>query len=110
MIRGKKRHILVNAQGLPLGALAASAEVQDRDGGIVLLSTLFGLFPFLKKLFVDSAYQGPKVHDAPAAIPPNLDTQIVIRRRPRFSSVWPRSASCREDSAMLIPPKRHASR
>jgi hypothetical protein len=35
------------------------ADIQDRDGGIMLLSTLFGLFPFLQKLFADSAYQGP---------------------------------------------------
>ncbi len=25
----------------------------------MLLSTLFGQFPFLKRLFADSAYQGP---------------------------------------------------
>ena len=30
--------------------------VQDRDGGISLLSTLFGLFPFLRRLFADGAY------------------------------------------------------
>ena len=30
------------------------------DGGILLLSTLFGLFPFLKKLFADGGYQGPQ--------------------------------------------------
>jgi putative transposase len=66
-------------QGLPLQALVTSAGVQDRDGGIALLSTLFGMFPFLKKLFGDSAYQGPKSHDALAAILPNLETEIVKR-------------------------------
>jgi hypothetical protein len=32
--------------------------VQDRDGGTLLMSTLFGLFPFLLKLYADSGYQG----------------------------------------------------
>ena len=37
------------------------------------------MFPFLKKLFADSDYQGPKFHDALAAILPNLETEIVKR-------------------------------
>jgi hypothetical protein len=45
--------------GLLLHAIVHSAGIQDRDGGIVLLATLFGQFPFLEKLFADSAYQGP---------------------------------------------------
>jgi putative transposase len=79
LIKGKKRHILVDMQGLPLHALVTSADVQDRDGGIAVLSTLFGMFPFLKKLFGDSGYQGPKFHDALASILPNLETEIVKR-------------------------------
>jgi hypothetical protein len=42
---------LVDTLGLLLHALVTSADVQDRDGGIMVLSTLFGQFPFLKKLF-----------------------------------------------------------
>jgi hypothetical protein len=45
---------------LLLHAIVHSADIQDRDGGILLLSTLFGLFPFLKKLFADGGYQGPQ--------------------------------------------------
>ena len=58
LIKGKKRHILVDMQGLLLHAIVHSAGVQDRDGGIWLLATLFGQFPFLAKLFADSAYAG----------------------------------------------------
>ena len=42
-------------RGLLLQALVTPANVQDRDGGVALLVTLFGLFPFLEKLFTDSA-------------------------------------------------------
>ena len=66
-------------RGLQLQALVTPANVQDRDGGIALLSTLFGLFPFLEKLFADSAYQGPAFHTALASVLPNLQTEIVKR-------------------------------
>ena len=79
MIKGKKRHILVDMQGLLLHGIVASADVQDRDGGILLLSTLFGMFPFLKKLFADSAYEGPLFHGALGKILPYLETEIVKR-------------------------------
>ena len=63
LIKGKKRHILVDKLGLVLHALVTAADVQDRDGGVLLLSTLFGQFPFLCKLFADSAYAGPVFAD-----------------------------------------------
>jgi transposase len=78
-IKGKKRHILVDTQGLLLHAIVHPAGIQDRDGGIMLLSTLFGLFPFLKKLFADSAYAGPVFHEALARVLPRLQTEIVKR-------------------------------
>jgi len=46
-IKGKKRHILVDTQGLLLHAIVHAADLQDRDGGALLLATLFGMFPFL---------------------------------------------------------------
>jgi putative transposase len=64
---------------LLLHGLVTAANVQDRDGGILLLSTLFGMFPFLKKLFADAAYEGPIFHTALAKILPYLETEIVKR-------------------------------
>ena len=37
------------------------------------------MFPFLKKLFADSAYEGPIFHGALAKILPYLETEIVKR-------------------------------
>lgn len=62
-----------------LHAIVHPASIQDRDGGIMLLSTLFGLFPFLKKLFADSAYKGPVFHQALVKVVPHLEPQIVKR-------------------------------
>jgi putative transposase len=66
-------------QGLLLHAIVHSAGAQDRDGGIWLLATLFGQFPFLAKLFADSAYAGSIFHTALGKILPNLKTEIVRR-------------------------------
>jgi hypothetical protein len=66
-------------QGLLLHAIVTSASVQDRDGGIMLLATLFGMFAFLAKLFADSAYEGPIFHTALATILRLPKTEIVKR-------------------------------
>ena len=37
-------------------AIVHAADVQDRDGGVLLMSALFGLYRFLLKLYADSGY------------------------------------------------------
>ena len=64
---------------LVLHALVTAADVQDRDGGILLLSSLFGQFPFLRKLFADSAYSGPIFQSGIASAMPDLVIEIVKR-------------------------------
>ncbi len=56
-----------------------SAGIQDRDGGIALLETMKGLFPFLEKLYADSAYQGPIFANRLAEILPRLEAEIIKR-------------------------------
>lgn len=92
LIKGKKRHILVDTLGLLLHALVTPANVQDRDGGIMVLSTLFGQFPFLKKLFGDSAYAGPIFHNGAANVMPCLIIEIVRR--------------CDQAKGFVVLPKR----
>src|ERR1700730_4861251 len=78
-IKGKKRHILVDTLGLLLHAVVHPADIQDRDGGVLVLSTLFGLYPFLQKLFADRGYQGPVFQKASAKLLPHLEIEIVKR-------------------------------
>ena len=53
------------------------ADIQDRDGGVLVLSTLFGIYPFLLKLFADGGYQGPQFASAVAIVVPQLSIEIV---------------------------------
>jgi transposase len=78
-INGKKRHILVDTIGLLLHALVHPADVQDRDGGALLLRTMFGKFPFLQKLFADGGCQGPQFSDAQKKALPCVVTEILRR-------------------------------
>ena len=78
-IKGKKRHILVDTQGLLMHAIVHGADVQDRDGGVLLMATLFGLYPFLMKLYADGGYQGAQFQDALEAILKRVNVEIVKR-------------------------------
>jgi len=57
-IWGRKRHILVDTQGLPLAVKVHAANIQDRDGARLLLAPLQAIFPRLEKIWADSGYRG----------------------------------------------------
>ena len=63
--------------GLLLHAIVHPADIQDRDGGVLVLSTLCGMYPFLLKLFADGGYQGPQFKVAVAKVLPQLSIEIV---------------------------------
>jgi hypothetical protein len=57
--QGQNTHILVDTLDLLLHAIVHPADVQDRDGGVRLASTLAGV-PTLAKLFADGGHQGAR--------------------------------------------------
>ena len=57
-VRGRKRHLLVDTEGLVLKAKVHSAKVPDQDGiGLLLESARTGLSR-LKHLWLDAGYEG----------------------------------------------------
>ena len=78
-IKGKKRHVLVDTQGLLMHAIVHAADVQDRDGGALLMASLFGAFPFLVKLYADGGYQGPQFQSAMKRVLARVALEIVKR-------------------------------
>ena len=60
-------------------ALVHGAGIQDRDGGAIVMATLFGRYPFLEKLIADGGYQGPIFRDAVKKTLPHVKVEIVKR-------------------------------
>jgi transposase len=64
---------------LLLLAIVHAADIQDRDGGVLLMSTLFGLYPFLIKLYADAGYQGPQFQQGLQRVCRQINVEIVKR-------------------------------
>ena len=62
-----------------LHAIVHSADIQDRDGGALVMTSLFGAYPFLLKLYADSGYQGAAFQAAMKKALKHLDVEIVKR-------------------------------
>ena len=60
-------------------ALVHAADVQDRDGGALLMASLFGAFPFLLKLYADDGYQGREFQAAVKKALGRVNVEIVKR-------------------------------
>lgn len=63
-IKGRKRHALVDTDGRGLLLEPHPANIQDRDAGGPVLKASRALFPFIEKLFADSAYDHDRVRRA----------------------------------------------
>ena len=57
-VRGRKRHLLVDTEGLVIKAKVHSAKVPDQDGLRLLLESARTGLSRLKHLWVDAGYQG----------------------------------------------------
>jgi transposase len=57
-VRGRKRHLLVDTEGLVLKAKVHSAKVPDQDGLRLLLESARGGLSRLKHLWLDAGYEG----------------------------------------------------
>jgi transposase len=60
-------------------AIVHAADIQDRDGGAMLMATLFGMYPFLLKLYADGGYQGPVFQNAVREVMATVNVEIVKR-------------------------------
>jgi transposase len=60
-------------------ALVHSADIQDRDGGVLVMATLFGLYPFLLKLYADGGYAGTSFQAGVRQAMAKVNVEIVKR-------------------------------
>lgn len=61
LIKGRKRHILVDTIGLLLAVVVSAGNLQDRDGAKLVFGQVRGRFSRLKLIWADSAYGGQLV-------------------------------------------------
>jgi putative transposase len=80
-VKGRKRHLLVDTEGLVLKAKVHSAKVMDYEGIKALLDRTKGPFPRLSHLWMDGGYNG---EDKGADwVEKTLGWTVEIVRRPR---------------------------
>jgi putative transposase len=105
-VKGRKRHLLVDTQGLVLQAKVHSADVADRDGIKPLLKQAKDRFPRLSHLWLDGGYKGKSKEWIEKALgwtveivqhPPKIASEEVMR-------VWAKEGK-KIDWQKLLPPK-----
>jgi putative transposase len=109
-VRGRKRHLLVDTEGLVLKAKVHSAKVPDQDGLRLLLESAQAEASRLKHLWLDAGYEGRGKRWAEEIL--GLSVEIV--RRPRnpvpeevariWAEEWAKEGE-KVDWQRLLPPK-----
>lgn len=76
-VKGRKRHLVIDALGLLLGLQVTSASVQDRDAAVPMFRAVTKEFPSLEVAFLDGAYRG----DVKSAIEESTGLHVEISLR-----------------------------
>lgn len=90
-IKGRKRHIVTDTDGLLLDVLVHPANIQDSRGAVPLLASLRKRHPGVTHIFADRAYRGPALRKAASAFgkwtievitrPPGVKGFLLLPRR-----------------------------
>ena len=110
-VRGRKRHLLVDMEGLVLKVRVHSAKVPDEDGIKLLLESACDRFPRLSHLWVDAGYRGRGRRWAEEGM--GLSVDVVVRRPPKpvpekvartWAEEWSKEGR-KVDWLRLMPPR-----
>ncbi len=109
-VDGRKRHLLVDTEGLVLEARVHSAKVPDQDGIRLLLEQVRGCFARLSHLWVDAGYQGRGRKWVEEAMGLSVE---VVRKPPKpvpekVAEIWAREwakEGKKVDWQRLMPPR-----
>src|SRR5215211_4802579 len=109
-VRGRKRHLLVDTEGLVLKAKVHSAKIPEQDGLKMLLESARAGVWHLKHLWLDAGYEGRGRRWAEEAL--SLSVEVV--RKPakptpekvakRWAEEWAKEGE-KVDWQRLMPPK-----
>lgn len=79
-VKGRKRHVVTDTNGLLLAVHVHPANIQDNHGAVPLLRELRQIYPGLSHIFADRIYRGRQLRDALADSGP---WTIEIVERPK---------------------------
>jgi len=109
-VEGRKRHLLVDTEGLLMKVRVHSAKVPDQDGIRLLLEPVRGRLGRLAHLWVDAGYQGRGKRWAEELLGVSVE---VVRKPPkpvpervaeRWAAEWAKEG-IKVDWQRLMPPK-----
>ena len=80
-VKGRKRHIVVDVEGLPIEIAVHPASVQDRDGAPAVILRVLEKAPQIKKIWADGGYQGEKLASALKKL--GIDSDLEIVKKPK---------------------------
>lgn len=87
-VKGRRRHIVVDTQGLGVGILVTEANASERLGALVILDESREKLGQLQKLWVDGGYCGIKFHQAVQRIcGPQVEVEVVKRQSKEFKAL-----------------------
>jgi putative transposase len=114
-VRGRKRHLLVDTEGLVLKAKVHSAKVPEQDGlRLLLQSARSGLSRRLKHLWLDAGYEGRGKRWAEEVMGLSVE---VVRKPPRpvpeevakrWAAEWAKEGR-KVDWQRLMPPRGYVA-
>jgi len=113
-VRGRKRHLLVDTEGLVLKAKVHSAKVPDQDGLKLLLESARSGLSRLSHLWLDAGYQGRGERWAKEVMGLSVE---VVRKPPepvpekvakRWAEEWAKEGK-KIDWERLMPPRGYVA-
>jgi putative transposase len=114
-IRGRKRHLLVDTEGLVLKAKVHSAKVPEQDGLKLLLESARSGLSRLKHLWLDAGYEGRGKRWAEEVLGLSVE---VVRKPPKpvpekvakvWAEEWAKSEGKKLDWQKLMPPRGYVA-
>jgi putative transposase len=114
-IRGRKRHLLVDTEGLVLKAKVHSAKVPDQDGLRLLLESARSGISRLSHLWLDAGYQGRGKRWAEEAMGLSVE---VVHKPPKpvpekvakvWAEEWAKAEGKKLDWQKFMPPRGYVA-
>jgi putative transposase len=88
LVKGHKRHLLVDTLGLLLQVVVTAANVSEKAGALLILEKIVGQFPPVVKIFADGGYEG-KDFAQTLKDDHHLDLEVVKRKQSQGFQVLP---------------------